>query len=47
LNTPEQEVRLAFGRMAGLLLAVVVLTLGVAIAFIVGAAVILRFFYGG
>jgi hypothetical protein len=47
LNTPEQELRLAFVRMAGLVLAFVVLTVGGAIALIVGAAVILRFFYGG
>lgn len=47
MNTPEEELRLAFARMAGLVLAFIVLTVGGAIVLIVGAAVILRFLYGG
>jgi hypothetical protein len=47
LNTPEQELRLAFARMAGIVLAFGVLTVGGGIALIVGAALIFRFLYGG
>ncbi len=47
MNTPERELRLAFARMAGMVLAFIVLTVGGAVALIVGAAVILRFLYGG
>jgi len=47
LNTPEQELRQAFARMAGLVIAVIVLTVGGGIALIVGAALIFRFLYGG
>jgi hypothetical protein len=47
LNTPEQELRLAFARMAGIVLAFIVLTVGGGIALIVGAALIFRFLSGG
>ncbi len=47
MKTPEQELRLAFARMAGMVLAFVVLTVGSGIALIVGAAFILHFLYGG
>ncbi len=47
MNTPEQELRLAFARMAGLVLAFIVLTVGGGIALLVGGALIVRFLYGG
>ncbi len=47
MNTPEEELRLAFARMAGLVLAFIVLTVGGGIALMVGAAIIFRFLYAG
>ncbi|HLB78221.1 MAG TPA: hypothetical protein VJO72_14420 [Candidatus Dormibacteraeota bacterium] len=47
MNTPEQELHLAFARMAGMVLAFILLTVGGGVALIVGAALIVRFVYGG
>ena len=47
MNTPEQELRLAFARMAGMVLAFILLAVGGGVALIVGAALIVRFVYGG
>ncbi len=47
MNTPKEELRLAFARMAGLVLAFIVLTVGGGLALLVGAALILHFLYGG
>lgn len=47
MSTPEQELRQAFARMAGMVIAVIVLTVGGGIGLVVGAALIFRFLYGG
>ena len=44
---PEQELRLAFARMAGLVMAFIVLTIGFGVALIVLAIIFLRFLAGG
>lgn len=45
--SPEEELRLAFARMAGLVIAAIVLTLGGGIVLIVLTAVVFRFLYSG
>ena len=47
MNTPEEELRLAFARMAGLVLAFIVLTVGGGVALIVAAVLIFRFLSAG
>jgi hypothetical protein len=45
--TPQEELQLAFGRMVGWVIAVIILTLGGGIALIVAGAVFFSFLRGG
>jgi hypothetical protein len=45
--SPEEELRLAFARMVGWVIAVIILTLGGGIALIVAGAVFFSFLRGG